>query len=156
MHALLPPHPSVPYKHAAMQCPTNRLHCIFANIGYSVFQSGTAVTAEVVVMSGHVWQFSSHFCNCNNLFQRVSLITGVVGLNIVSPKILELTHCMNNNACLYLYWKHTYCYITLVGIDFSPFIIVDQIKHVQTSHLHVLAKGLPGVTLLQIYITIFR
>ena len=25
---------------------------IFANIGFSVFQSGTAVTAEVVVMSG--------------------------------------------------------------------------------------------------------
>ena len=64
MHALLPPHPSVPYKHAAMQCPTNRLHIffcfmrgnlsngIFANIGFSVFQSGAAVTAEVVVMSG--------------------------------------------------------------------------------------------------------
>ena len=63
MHALLPPHPSVPYKHAAMQCPTNRLHTffcfmrgnlsngIFANIGYSVFQSGTAVTGVLVVMS---------------------------------------------------------------------------------------------------------
>ena len=45
---------------------------IFANIGFSVFQSGTAVTGELVVMSG---SSVAIFCNCNNVFRRVSLIT---------------------------------------------------------------------------------